>query len=186
MTTKRFVILDRDGTINAECNYLSQPKQVELLPGAASGLQQMMALGLGLIIITNQSGIGRGYFDYPRLESIHQRLRDLLAVEGVALDAIYVCPHMPEDECNCRKPKTGLLEQAGRDYGFNPASCFVIGDKVVDIELGQRVNAATFLVRTGYGAELEHEGTVRPDYIVNDLEEASQVIEGLLEEKYEC
>jgi len=186
MTANRFVILDRDGTINAECKYLSQPKQVELLPGAASGLRQMMALGLGLIIITNQSGIGREYFDYPRVESIHQRLREVLQAEGVTLDAIYVCPHTPEDECNCRKPKTGLLEQAGRDYGFNPASCFVIGDKVVDIELGQRVNATTFLVRTGYGAELEHEGTVRPDYIVDDLEQAAQIIERLLEEKYEC
>ena len=185
MTANRFVILDRDGTINTECNYLSQPRQVELLPGAASGLRQIMALGLGLIIITNQSGIGRGYFDYPMLDSIHKQLRGLLEAEGVALDAIYVCPHTPEDDCNCRKPKTGLLEQAGHDYGFDPASCFVIGDKSVDIEFGQRASATTFLVRTGYGAELEHEGTVRPDYIVDDLEQAAQVIEGLLEEKHE-
>jgi len=186
MTANRFVILDRDGTINAECKYLSQPEQVELLPGAASGLRQMRALGLGLILITNQSSVGRGYFDYPRLESIHQRLRDLLAVEGVVLDAIYVCPHTPEDDCDCRKPKTGLLEQAGRDYGFDPLTCFVVGDKAVDIELGQRAGATTFLVRTGYGAELEREGTVRPDYVVDDLEQAAQVIEGLLEEKHEC
>jgi D-glycero-D-manno-heptose 1,7-bisphosphate phosphatase len=185
MTANRFVILDRDGTINAECKYLSQPEQVELLPGAASGLRQMRALGLGLILITNQSGVDRGYFDYPRLESIHQRLQDLLEAEGVALDAIYVCPHTPEDDCNCRKPKTGLLEQAGHDYGFDPASCFVIGDKSVDIELGQRVGATTFLVRTGYGAELEREGTVRPDYIVDELEQAVQVIERLLEENHE-
>lgn len=183
MTTKRFVILDRDGTIIVEHCYLSQPKQVKLLSGAACGLAHMKSLGLGLIIITNQSGIGRGYFDYPRLGRIHQRLKDLLIQEDVIVDAIYVCPHTPEDECNCRKPNTGLLEQAGSDFGFNPASCFIIGDKVVDIELGQRVNATTFLVRTGYGAELEREGIVKPDYIVDDLEQAAQVIERLLEEK---
>jgi D-glycero-D-manno-heptose 1,7-bisphosphate phosphatase len=107
-------------------------------------------------------------------------LQEVLQAEGVTLDVIYVCPHTPEDDCNCRKPKTGLLERAGRDYGFDPASCYVIGDKSVDIELGQRAGATTFLVRTGYGAELERAGIVKPDYIVNDLEEASQVIEGML------
>jgi len=180
MTANRFIILDRDGTIITERFYLSQPEQVELLPGAASGLRRMKDVGFGLIVITNQSGIGRGYFDYSRLDSIHQRLQEVLQAEGVTLDVIYVCPHTPEDDCNCRKPKTGLLEQAGRDYGFDPASCYVIGDKAVDIELGQRAGATTFLVRTGYGAELERAGIVKPDYIVNDLEEASHVIEGML------
>src|SRR4051794_39513886 len=96
MSRQRFVLLDRDGTINVEHHYLSRPEQVELLPEAARGLRHMQSLGLGLVVITNQSGIGRGYFNEIRLTQIHQRLLDLLAAEQVRLSAIYYCPHTPE------------------------------------------------------------------------------------------
>ncbi|MCS6863133.1 MAG: HAD family hydrolase, partial [Abditibacteriales bacterium] len=161
-----------------ERHYLSDPEQVELLPGAAEGLRQLRAMGLGLVVLTNQSAIGRGYLDATRLGQIHQRLQELLAAEGVQLDGIYFCPHLPEDNCACRKPRTGLMERAAKAWGFDPTAAFVIGDKPCDIELGRSVGATTFLVRTGYGAQ--HEGAAPADYVVDGLEEAAQVIRGLL------
>ena len=180
MTRRRFAVLDRDGTIIVERHYLSDPRQVELIHGAASGLREMSEMGLGLVVITNQSAIDRGFFDEARLDLIHQRLRELLDVEGVRLDGIYVCPHTPEDDCPCRKPRPGLIELAAKQLGFDPQACFVIGDKACDIELGQWVGATTFLVRTGYGAQVAAETTVTADHLVDDLWEAAQVVQRLL------
>ncbi len=180
MRPKRFVLLDRDGTIIKECHYLSDPQQVELLAGVAEGLRRMQELGLGAIAVTNQSGIGRGFFDEKRLREIHQRMLELLAIENVYLEDIYFCPHTPADSCSCRKPLPGLVEQAAEKYGFNPQDSFVIGDKPCDIELGQRVGAITFLVRTGYGAEVATSQTAAPDYVVDDLLEAARIIERLI------
>jgi D-glycero-D-manno-heptose 1,7-bisphosphate phosphatase len=174
--SRRFVVLDRDGTIIAERHYLSDPEQVELLPGAAEGLRRMAALGLGLIVVTNQSGVARGYFDLARVEEVHQRLRSLLAAEQVALDGIYVCPHGPDADCACRKPRPGLLLEAAAEFNFDPRACFVIGDKPCDIELGQAVGATTILVRTGYGAEYESAGTLQADHVVDDLVAAAERI----------
>jgi len=180
MKPDRYVVLDRDGTLNYERHYLAVPNQLALLPGVGQGLRQLRELGLGLVVITNQSGIGRGFFDEVRLEAIHARLRELLEAEGVWLDGIYFCPHTPEDRCQCRKPATGLLERAAQELGFDPQACFVIGDKSCDIELGQRVGATTFLVRTGYGIEVEADSMVTPDYVVDDVLAAAQVIQCLL------
>jgi D-glycero-D-manno-heptose 1,7-bisphosphate phosphatase len=107
-----FAILDRDGTIIHERHYLSEPSQVELLPGAAAGLRQLRALGFGLVIVTNQSGLSRGFFDWTRLSQIHARLSQLLAAEDVRLDGIFVCPHLPEHDCRCRKPRPALVTRA--------------------------------------------------------------------------
>lgn len=180
MSRSRFVILDRDGTLIVERHYLSDPDQVELIEGATSGLQQLSEMGLGLVVLTNQSGLGRGYFDQARLNRIHYRLRGLLRAAGVYLDGIYVCPHTPDDGCLCRKPKPGLLELAAKELGFDPLRSFVIGDKACDIELGQRVGATTFLVRTGYGAQVATEGIGIADYVVDDLGDAARVIQQLL------
>ena len=169
MTQRRFVALDRDGTIIVERQYLFSPDQVELLPGAGAGLRAMRDLGLGLVIVTNQSAVGLGFFDMARLEEIHGRLRELLLIDGVELDGIYVCPHTPEDGCDCRKPLPRLLIQASRELGFDLAHALVIGDKPCDIELGQAVGATTLLVRTGYGAEHEAARSVMPDYVADDL-----------------
>lgn len=177
---RRWVVLDRDGTIIEEKHYLSDPCQVELIPGAANGLRQLQTAGLGLVVITNQSGIGRGYFDSARLGLIHQRLRRLLEAERVYLDGVYFCPHTPEDGCPCRKPKTGLLESAAKDLNLDPKACFVIGDKASDIEMGQRAGAATLLVRTGYGSEVETVGASTPDHVVSGLLEAAGVIQSTL------
>lgn len=181
MGGKRFVLLDRDGTINAERHYLSEPEQIELLPNAARGMAEMARLGLGLAIVTNQSGLARGYFNAATLDRIHDRLRRLLhEATGVALDGIYCCPHLPDHDCRCRKPLPGLIEMAAAELGFKPAQAFVVGDKPCDIDLGRNVRAATFLVRTGYGAKYAEDAELRPDYVVDDLWHAAQVIGGLL------
>ena len=174
------VVLDRDGTINVERHYLADPAQVELLAGAAEGLRHLRDLGLELIVVTNQSGVGRGYFTEDTLAAIHARLVECLAAEGVELGGIYVCPHVPADGCRCRKPGPGLLEQAARERGFEPRAAFVIGDKASDIELGRRAGSTTLLVRTGYGSEVAGAGDVIADHVVEDLREAARVIEGLI------
>jgi D-glycero-D-manno-heptose 1,7-bisphosphate phosphatase len=181
MKQRRFVMLDRDGTIIAERHYLSDPQQVELLPGTAKGLRHMQEMGLGLVVVTNQSAIGRGFFDETRLNLIHQRVDDLLAAEGIVLDGLYFCPHNPDDHCSCRKPRTGLIELAAKDLDFTPKDGFVIGDKLCDIELGQRVGATTFLVGTGYGTQVASDIPTTPDHVVDDLWTASQIIQQMLE-----
>ncbi len=176
-TSRRYVLLDRDGTVIVERNYLSDPDQVELIPGAAEGLRSLSRLGLGLLIVTNQSGVGRGYFDEARLAAIHDRMCGMLADQGVALDGIYVCPHRPENGCACRKPRTGLVTQAAALHGFEPGEAFVVGDKASDIALGRRIGACTLLVCTGYGAQYEVTAeSPRPDYVVDDLFEAARII----------
>jgi D-glycero-D-manno-heptose 1,7-bisphosphate phosphatase len=170
----RFVVLDRDGTIIQERHYLSDPDQVSLIPGAAAALHELQQLGLRLVLITNQSGIGRGYFDHKQLESVHVRLAQLLKNEGVRLDGVYVCPHKPDDDCDCRKPKLGLLEKAASELGLVLEQGIVIGDKISDIEMGRAAHALTILVRTGYGAQLAR--AVAADFVVDDLPAAVEII----------
>jgi D-glycero-D-manno-heptose 1,7-bisphosphate phosphatase len=174
---RRFVLLDRDGTLIVERHYLSDPELVELLPNAAEGLRRMQHLGFGLVVVTNQSGIGRGYFDEDRLTQIHDRMHAVLRAEGLTLDGVYYCPHTPEDDCACRKPRPGLIEQAANDLYFEPAECVVIGDKASDIRLGQRVGATTILVRTGYGEQELDKLVSPPDAVVADLLKAASFIE---------
>lgn len=179
--SKRFVILDRDGTIIVHEHYLSDPDKVRLLPGVVDGLRKLKELGLGLVMVTNQSAVGRGLFDESRLALIHDRLNQLLMAEGIKLDGIYYCPHKPEDACDCRKPRVGMVLSASLSSGFDPSDCFVIGDNECDIELGQNIGAITFLTRTGYGSEVETEGVVQPDYVVDNLLQAAQIIESILQ-----
>lgn len=177
---KRFVLLDRDGTLIHERNYLSKPEQVELLPQTPDGLRILKGLGLGLVVVTNQSGLGRGYFNFSDLELVHGKLDSLLLAEGIELDGIFFCPHVPEDSCLCRKPKPGLVKKASKKHNFDPKLSFVIGDKPADIKLGQKIGAVTFLVRTGYGADFEKEGKLKPDFVVDDLKKAAEMIKKLI------
>jgi len=173
----RLLIVDRDGTLVVERPYLSHPDMVELLPTTAAGLRRFRALGFHIAVMTNQSGIGRGYFDIATLEAIHERLRSLLAAQGVGVDAVYFCPHTSDDGCRCRKPNDGMLRQAERDFGCDLRQAFVIGDKDVDIEAGRRVGATTLLVRTGHGETFAADPSLRPDYVVDDLFAAARVVE---------
>ncbi|OJX70276.1 D-glycero-beta-D-manno-heptose 1,7-bisphosphate 7-phosphatase [Magnetospirillum sp. 64-120] len=175
---RRFVLIDRDGTINVEKHYLSDPDQLQLIPGVGPALRRLTQAGYGIAIITNQSGIARGYFNLERLEQIHDRLNAMLAAEGVTVDGIYICPHGPDDDCDCRKPLPGMAEQAMADHGFDPKLSTVIGDKEVDVELGQAIGAATFLVRTGHGEK--YAAASKADHVVADLPAAVAIILGEL------
>lgn len=172
---RKIAALDRDGTIIVDKNYLSDPAGVELLPGAAAGLKRLRAAGWDLVIVSNQSGIGRGYFTEEDYGKVTARLVELLRAEGVELAGIYYCPHAPEAQCACRKPRTGMLEQAARELDFPLSACAVIGDKPADVDLGKNAGAAlTVLVRTGYG-EKSAAGCA-PDAVVADLTEAAEFL----------
>jgi D-glycero-D-manno-heptose 1,7-bisphosphate phosphatase len=172
----RAALLDRDGTINVEREYLSDPAGVELLPNAVAGLRRLRALGYGLIVISNQSGVARGYFTMADVAAVNARLTALLREHGVTLDGIYVCPHAPDDNCACRKPAPGLIQQAAREHGFDPRASVMIGDKAIDIETGRQVGARTVLVRTGYGREFEARGEARADHVADDLLDAANIL----------
>lgn len=177
---RSLVLLDRDGTINVEKHYLSSPDQVELLPAAAEGIRQMRQLGLIVAVVTNQSALARGYLDQCTLEQIHQRLCALLDEQGASLDAIYVCPHHPDDGCLCRKPAPGLARKAAEQWQVDLSRAFVVGDNACDIQMGQRIGATTILVRTGHGARVIADETVQPDYVVDNLQQAAHLIERLM------
>jgi D-glycero-D-manno-heptose 1,7-bisphosphate phosphatase len=176
---QRFVVLDRDGTIIEEREYLSDPEQVRLIPGVGAALREFQQLGLGLVVITNQSGIGRGFFDHAQLERVHDRLSELLDAEGVHLDGLYICPHTPDDNCTCRKPGLGLMEKAAKELRFSLENSIVIGDKACDIDMGHAAGALTFLVRTGYGAQIGNAAAA--DFVVDDLAAATASIRRLME-----
>jgi histidinol-phosphate phosphatase family protein len=163
------LVVDRDGTLIHERHYLADPEGVRLLPGVVDGLRAFAARGYEVAVVTNQSGIGRGYFDERALAAVHAELERQLVAHGIALRGIWHCPHAPDDGCACRKPEPALLAAALRELGYAPAQCLVVGDKRCDVELGQRVGARTALVRTGYGAGTERDGQCTPDVVVDDL-----------------
>ncbi len=172
-----FILLDRDGTINVEKHYLSDPDQVALYPGTGAALRRLRELGYGLAVLTNQSGVGRGYFGLDAVERVHDRLRELLAADGASVDGFFICPHSPDEDCDCRKPLPGLAKQAMERFGFDPGQAIMIGDKAADIGLGQAIGAATILVRTGWGSDAEKAKDCDPDAIVDDLAGAVRWIE---------
>src|SRR5262245_7451545 len=168
------VLLDRDGTLIKDQHYLADPAGVELLHGAAEGVKRVRALGFAAVVITNQSGLARGYFDRAALDRIHGRIQDLLGGQGTCLDGVYVCPHGPSDGCRCRKPAPGLAHEAARRFGAELARSFVVGDRLCDIELGMAVGATTLLVRgERHRAET---AAADPDHVVGDLVEAAEII----------
>jgi D-glycero-D-manno-heptose 1,7-bisphosphate phosphatase len=178
--SRRFILLDRDGTLNVERHYLSAPEQLELYPGVGTALRRLRTLDFGLAVVTNQSGVARGYFDMATLARIHDRLRAILAAEGVELDGIFLCPHSPDGPCDCRKPLPGLVRQAAAALDFDPAQAFLIGDKAIDIALAHAVGARGILVRTGWGRKAEAEDAGDPAVIVDDLPAAVDWIETVL------
>jgi D-glycero-D-manno-heptose 1,7-bisphosphate phosphatase len=175
--SRRFVLLDRDGTINEEVGYVLRPQELRLIPGALPALRSLQDLGLGLVVVTNQSPIGRGTLSEDGLEEIHRRLRELLAEGGVTLDGIEHCPHRPDEGCACRKPRTAMVERAAATHGFDPARAWMVGDHAGDVELGRAVGARTILLLTGHGPEeLEGGAGAHADHVVADLAAAAEVI----------
>lgn len=174
--THKMLFLDRDGTLIEECEYLCDPELVTLLPGAVEGLRRFRAAGYQIVVVTNQAGIGRGYFSVENMLAVNARVRELLAGHNLVIDEIYYCPHTPADGCNCRKPNTGMAEQALAEYEGTPDSIVMIGDKAIDIEFGRRIGAKTVLVLTGYGVEELRNQRAAPDYVAASLADAAQRI----------
>lgn len=178
---RRAVFLDRDGTVIVDKHYLSDPAEVELERGAASGLAHLTRLGLRLIGVTNQSGVAKGMFDMLAVRKVNDRIEELLMSYGVSIEHWYVCPHDADTGCVCRKPAPGMMYEAARDRGIDLTQSFVIGDKLSDVELGTATGAAGILVETGKGAALSVAARAQGHLVVRDLDEAAAAIAAMLE-----
>jgi D-glycero-D-manno-heptose 1,7-bisphosphate phosphatase len=159
---RRLALIDRDGTIIVDRVYLSDPDGIEFAPGAIEGLRLLRDAGFALVLITNQSGIARGYFNIATLERIHDRLQSMLAAEGLRLEAIYFCPHGPDDGCDCRKPAPGMIRQAMRDLGFRFDEVVLIGDS--DADMGAAAAAGVKAVRVAAAGQSAPIGAA-PDFL---------------------
>jgi D-glycero-D-manno-heptose 1,7-bisphosphate phosphatase len=175
----RFVVLDRDGTMVVDRHYLSDPDGLEFLPGAAEGLRSMYQQGCRLVVISNQSGVGRGMFSIDALERMNVKLMQMVEQAGARLERIYFCPHRPEDGCSCRKPGTGLMSTAANDLGFDPREAVVIGDKSSDVEFGRSCGAVTVLIDLDPTSERARSS--HADHVVPDLREAARIVSALSE-----
>lgn len=170
------IFLDRDGTLNFDPGYINNPDQLALFPGVPEALARLKQAGARLILVTNQSGIARGLLSQGDLAAIHAKLKHILDGAGASLEAIYFCPHHPDDGCDCRKPKRGMIDRAVRERGVDLDRAYLIGDHIRDIELAKRVGARSILVTTGVVRPQEREGlqasTVAPDRIAPSMTEA--------------
>ena len=149
MFGRRAVFIDRDDTIVQDVPYCSRPEDLRLFPGVGESIRKINEAGYLAVLVTNQSGIGRGYFDEATLNRIHDKLRTDLAADGARLDAIYYCPHRPDEGCECRKPATGLLERAVRELGIDLRSSYVIGDSENDVAMGKKAGCNCIQVTEG-------------------------------------
>ena len=162
--------------------YLNHISRFHMFPFVAGAIRRFNDAKLPVVVITNQSGVARGFFPEALVHAVHDCMTKQLAVEDVRVDAVYYCPHSSEHQCDCRKPKPGLLERAAREHCLDLRRSFVVGDRYVDIELAHRVGARGVLVRTGYGeGELTWKGSTwpePPDFVATDLAAASDWILG--------
>lgn len=174
------VFMDRDGTISEEVGYINHPDRFHLLKRSSKAIKLLNKNKIRAIVVTNQAGVGRGYFKEEMIGVVHQKMEDLMARDGAYLDAIYYCPHHPKDNCNCRKPKPGMMLQAKEKFGLDLTKSYVIGDKYSDVEYAHQVGAKGILVLTGYGKgayEFEKEQWSKgPDFVASDLYEAVEWI----------
>jgi D-glycero-D-manno-heptose 1,7-bisphosphate phosphatase len=182
---KPTVFLDRDGTIIEERNYLGRLEQIELFPWSVEAIRLLKDAGYAVVIVTNQAGIARGFFDEAFVQSAHAHLDGMLREQGAVVDGYYYCPHHPDGtveryrlRCGCRKPEPGMVRQAAADLGLDLSRSFVVGDKWLDIGLAQNAGARGVLVRTGYagGDEPVPPSGCEPDVIVDTLLDAARWI----------
>lgn len=172
------IFLDRDGTLNPDPGYIRSPEQFELFPGVAEALARLKKAGARLILVTNQSGIARGHLTDCDLDAVHLKLKALLDAADASLDAIYFCPHHPDDHCICRKPNTGMIDRALREHKIDLSRSCVIGDHMRDLELAKRIGARSILVTTGVVLPQQAKGLkstdLSPDWIAGSLAEAAE------------
>ena len=173
---RRAVFLDRDGTISEEMGYVNHISRFQIFPFAAEAIRQLNQAEIPVIVVTNQSGIARNIFSESLVHDIHKKMVKELAAGGAWIDAIYFCPHKSEDDCECRKPNPGLLEQAARQHALDLTASWVVGDRYADLEMAHAVGARGILVMTGYGRgeyEFHRGGWPRqPDHLAENLRDA--------------
>ena len=186
---RRAVFLDRDGTIIEEVGYLDRAERVELYPWSIDAIRAFNRAGLAVVMVTNQSGIARGFFTEAVVDEVHRHMAEILAEGGAHIDAYYYCPHHPDGKvagyaqaCDCRKPGRGLVDRAVREFGVDPARSFVVGDRWIDVALGRAIGAGAVLVRTGYGRseEKKRPGDLAADAVVDNLIAAASWMLGRL------
>jgi len=170
--------LDRDGTLIEEVGYLYRLERVDLYPWTIDAIRALNRAGVRVVLVSNQSGVARGFFTEQVVDDVHRHMAKLLEAGGARIDAYYYCPHHPDGKvteyaiaCECRKPNPGLVERAVREFGIDPACSFVVGDRWLDVALARRVNARGVLVRTGYGATEERKppAGMRADAVADNL-----------------
>lgn len=181
------IFLDRDGTITEEVGYVNHVSRAQLFPWAPEAIRRLKSTGLPVIVVTNQSGVGRGYFTEELVAQVHHKINNELAVEGTGVDAYYYCPHHPgatlrayRQDCQCRKPSTGMAAEAAERFGIDLSRSYVVGDTYRDMQMGFKIGARTILLMTGYGrGEFEHHRSRwqrMPDLTAENLLEASKLI----------
>jgi D,D-heptose 1,7-bisphosphate phosphatase len=177
------VFLDKDGTLIRDVPYNVDPEQIQLMPDGAAGLRVLHTAGYRLIVITNQSGVARGYFEEADLPAVHQKLAELLAEVGVPLAGFYYCPHHPDGvvpeytvDCSCRKPEPGLLLQAAQEHRIDLRRSWFIGDILNDVEAGHRAGCRTILLDNGHETEWVLSELRRPDHITKNINSAAATI----------
>jgi histidinol-phosphate phosphatase family protein len=171
----RFVFIDRDGTLVRDLGYTHRIEDYELLPGVAAGLRRLLDAGYRLAVITNQSGIGRGYYSVEQYAGFQAHLTSDLARQGVAIEASYFCPHQPEADCPCRKPRPALLHRAERELGADLARSWVIGDSAIDVELAER-GGCRGAVRVLTGRDAPSGETAPAACCAASFEEAAEIV----------
>lgn len=174
------VFLDRDGTILTERGYLTDPRRMRFYDGAFTAMRRLSAAGFALVIVTNQSGVGRGYLTLARLAEIHRRFLGLCRKKGVKIAGIYFCPHLPDAGCACRKPNPGMPRRAARDLGLDLRRSFVVGDQARDVELARAVGATGLLVLTGSGRVSRKKVVQAGGRVTSNLDSASRLIVKLM------
>lgn len=175
MRNKPLVLLDRDGTLIEEKGYLSDPSGVKLLPGAVAGLKKLKRAGVRLVVVSNQSGIGRGLITRRQAEDVSDRFLHLLRLKKIILDGVYWCPHSPTAHCPCRKPKLGLVKRAARKLRMPWKGSISVGDRPSDVQLGQKTGGRGVLVLTGYGKQWA-KSSIQSNYVAKDFRQAAQWI----------
>ena len=176
---KRAVFLDRDGTLIEDKDYLHRPEDVVIYPGASDALKRLQDAGFLLIIVTNQSGIGRGYFTIEDCERVHEHLANEFAKSGVSFAKIYIAPEAPDRPSRGRKPSPQFLFDARKEFGIDLAQSYIVGDKLIDLECGWNAQLRqSILVRTGYGAKFEKStpGISQRAVVVDDIRAAAEWI----------
>lgn len=172
----RAAFLDRDGVLMEDANYVGDVARVVIIPAALTALRRLQDAGFKLCVVTNQSGVGRGYFTHEHVAEVHAHLDREFAKAGVRIDRYYVCPHHPDDNCACRKPSPKSLRDAAKEFHLDLARSFMVGDRPSDIQAGHNAGVKTILVLTGAGHQTRADGKVKPDHIAPDINEATDWI----------